>query len=840
MMHTRIVITCALVGGAALAPAQAQQFVISAFAGGPSARTPVPALTTAIGSVQSIATDLIGNVYFSSLYAGSPAYYHGKYGVFRLDPSGVLTRIAGNTGEGYSGDGGPAIDAQFRLSNFDGESGMPGVAVDSPGNVYIADSGNNRVRRIDSTGIITTVAGDGTSGNSGDGGPATSAQLVYPSSLAVDYNGNLYIAVGDRIRKVSRDGIITTAATAAPGSAIAVDSHLNLYIAGGGSVRLIMPNGVTMTVAGEDGLGIAVDSASNIYLAQAGRIRKYASTGFISTVAGNLGQSVAVDYQGSLFVADAVTFSIHQVSAAGVVSTVAGNGDCCYSGDGGLARNALLNLAPWGGGLAVDGQGSLYIADTANQRVRKVSPLGIITTVAGNGVSNGYSGDGGPAIGAQLNYPSNVAVDSRGNVYIADSGNAVIRKVSPSGIISTVAQGGGRALAVDQADNLYFLDASGVRKLSASGNITTFTTTQFNLPYGAAVDSAGNLYIAEAGAAGSRVRKITPAGVITTVAGNGTAGYSGDGGPAAGAQLNGPVAIAADSTGNIYIADSYNARIRVVYPSGIITTIAGNGGAGYSGDGGPATFAQIGSSTGLAIDRAGNLYVADQYYNAIRVLQPPGTSVIVTGITNAASNLAGPIAPGELIVIAGSGLGPAQIVSAAPGSDGLYAAQLAGTTVMVNDSPVPVIYTSAKQVAAVVPDSVSIDTAQVTVAYLGQTSALFPVAVAPAAPGIFTQDATGQGHAATIDQKGSINSPADGFDVITLFVTGLGQATSAVTIHGFNLPVTPMSVGAGNVPGVMQIKLPIPGGQDCDTAVVIQVGNASSQQGVTIAVKQCI
>ena len=799
MFNNRIGLILTLAGITTLPAAQAQQFVISTYAGGPSARTPVSALTTAIGSVQCIATDAAGNVYFTSLYASYPAYYHGKYGVFKLDRSGVLTRIAGNTGEGYFGDGGSAIDAQFRLSNFDDESGMPGVAVDGAGNVYIADSGNNRVRKITSGGIITTVAGDGTAGTSGDGGPADSAQLVYPSGLAVDSEGDLYIAAGDRIRKVSPDGNITTTATAAPGSAIAVDNLLNLYIAGSGMVPKVAPSGAITTVASEDGLAIAVDNASNIYIAQAGRVRKIAADGLISTVAGNgtcgdpgngLGESaqlcangVALDQQGNLYVADAVTFLIHEVSAAGIISTVAGNGDCCYSGDGGPARSAVLNLAPWGGGIAVDSQGNLYVADTANQRVRKISPSGIITTVAGTGISNGYSGDGGPATSAQLNYPSNVAVDSNGNLYIADGGNAVIRKISPLGIITTVAQSGGRALAVDKADNLYFEDASGVRTLSASGNITTFTATQFNLPYGAAVDSAGNLYIAEAGAPSYRVRKITPAGIITTVAGDGTAGYSGDGGPAASAQLNVPVAVAADGGGNIYIADSFNARIRMVSPSGIITTVAGNGGAGYSGDGGPAILAQIGSSTCIAIDRAGNLYVADQYYNAIRLLQPVSSSVIVSGVTNAASNLAGPIAPGELIVIAGSGLGPAQLVSATPGSDGLYADRLAGTTVMVNDSPVPVIYTSAKQVGAVVPDSVSIDTAQVAVTYQGQTSASFPVPVAPTAPGIFTQDATGQGHAAAINQNGLINIPAhwEG-DVMTLFLTGAGHATSLFAI----------------------------------------------------------
>jgi uncharacterized protein (TIGR03437 family) len=181
----------------------------------------------------------------------------------------------------------------------------------------------------------------------------------------------------------------------------------------------------------------------------------------------------------------------------------------------------------------------------------------------------------------------------------------------------------------------------------------------------------------------------------------------------------------------------------------------------------------------------------------------------------------------------------AELVSATPGSDGVYAAQLAGTMVLVDGMPAPLIYTSAMQVAAVVPDSVSGVTAQVTVTYQGQTSAAFSVPVAPYAPGIFTADATGRGHAATINQNGSINIPAHGGDVITLFVTGTGHATSDVTIHGFNLTMIPISVDVVQA-GVVQIKVPIPIGQDCDTPVVIQVGNASSQAGVTIAIDICI
>jgi uncharacterized protein (TIGR03437 family) len=304
--------------------------------------------------------------------------------------------------------------------------------------------------------------------------------------------------------------------------------------------------------------------------------------------------------------------------------------------------------------------------------------------------------------------------------------------------------------------------------------------------------------------------------------------------------MNGPAGLAVDSSGNLYIADSFNARIRMVSSSGIITTVAGNPRSplgGYSGDGGPATLAQFGYLSGLTIDGAGNLYAADQSYNTIRLLQPVSPAILVSGVVNAASNLGGAIAPGELVAITGFGLGPAQLVSAAPGSDGLYAAQLAGTTVQINGTPTTMIYTSANQIAAVVPDSVSGDTAQIMVAYQGHASASFPVPVAPTAPGIFTQDATGRGHAATINQNGSINTPAhwEG-DVVTLFVTGTGHATPAVAIYGRDS----LPIAQGPVPGVMEIKVPILHGTDCDLPVVFQVGAASSQPGVTIAIDLCI
>ncbi len=266
------------------------------------------------------------------------------------------------------------------------------------------------------------------------------------------------------------------------------------------------------------------------------------------------------------------------------ISTFAGNGTAGYSGDNGPATSGTLSPA----GIAVDSAGNLYIADS--NRIRKVSK-GVITTVAGNG-TYGFSGDNGPATSAQLFNPQGVAVDSAGNLYIADTFNDRIRKVS-GGVITTVAGNG----------------TSGV-----NGENIPATTAQLNWPYGVAVDSAGNLYIANT--YNNRVCKVS-GGMITTVAGNGSHGFGGDNGPAAAAQLSYPDGVAVDAAGNLYITDTDNNRIRKV-SGGVITTVAGNGAEGFSGDNGPATSAQLGWPYSVAVDAAGNLYIADTFNNRIR------------------------------------------------------------------------------------------------------------------------------------------------------------------------------------------------------------------------------
>jgi uncharacterized protein (TIGR03437 family) len=892
-----------------------QTYTIQTFAGG---GLPVNIAGTSASLLYpgSVAVDRAGNLFFTE----------GHHVVLRWDATtSVLTLVAGNWTEGYSGDNGPATGAQ--LSN------PTGVAVDPAGNLYIADTDNNRIRKV-SNGVITTVAGNGAYGFSGDNGPATSAQLYYPNAVAVDAAGNLYVADwgNSRVRKVA-NGVITTVAGNGRESyggdngpaasaqlytpaGVAVDSAGNLYIADWGNSRVRkVANGVITTVAGggsslgDNGTatsaqlrfpsGVAVDLAGNLYIADTGNYRvREVSNGVITTVAGNgtAGSSgdngpatsaqfepdgVAVDSSGNFYIVDADNGRIRRVSN-GVIATVAGNGASSYSGDNGPATSAQFDTPT---GVAVDSAGNLYIADMNNNRIRKISS-GMVATIAGSGStgrnSGGFSGDNGPATSALLRRPTGVAVDAAGNLYIADRDNGCIRGVS-NGVITTVvgASDLSAGVAVDAAGNLYIADTWNhrVRKVS-NGVITTVagggsslgdngpaTSAQLNFPTGVAVDPAGNLYIAD----WTRIRKVSN-GVITTVAGGGSS--LGDNGPATSAQLGLSVlcyntspycggGLAVDAAGNLYIADSENNRIRKV-SNGLITTVAGNGMPGYSGDNGPATSAQLNEPTGVAMDSAGNLYIADTGNDLVRVLIPSAQapSVSIAAVTNAASNLPGAISPGEIVALYGTGIGPAQLVKAAPGSDGSYGPQVANTSVSFNGIAAPMIYASTGQTAAVVPYGITGATAQVTVTYQGQTSAALSVPIAASAPGIFTFDSSGHGPAAAINQDGitvnTAETPARIGDIISLYATGEGQTTPGgvdgkaaslpypypnlpvtVTVGGQNAPVKYAGGAPGMVAGLMQVNVQIPGGIQTGNAVpaVLKVGNALSRGSVTVAVQ---
>jgi trimeric autotransporter adhesin len=327
----------------------------------------------------------------------------------------------------------------------------------------------------------------------------------------------------------------------------------------------------------------------------------YKGDGGLATSAGLLNPSdIAVDASGNIYIADTSNSRIRLVTkSTGIITTVAGDGTIGYTGDGGLATSAGLYNP---NGIAVDASGNIYIADTSNSRIRLVTKsTGIITTVAGDGTIE-YKGDGGLATSAGLYTPNDVAVDASGNIYIADSGNHRVRLVTKStGIITTVA-------------------GDGIAGYKGDGGLAT--SAGLYSPYGVAVDASGNIYIVDT--SNHRIRLVTKStGIITTVVGDGTVGYEGDGGLATSAGVYYPYGVALDASGNIYISDNGNYRLRLVTKStGIITTVAGDGTGGYNGDGGLATSASLYYPYGVALDVSGNIYIVDTGNFRVRLVSP--------------------------------------------------------------------------------------------------------------------------------------------------------------------------------------------------------------------------
>ncbi|TBR21117.1 tandem-95 repeat protein, partial [bacterium] len=705
----------------------------------------------------------------------------------------LISRLAGTGSPGYSGDGGPGAAAAFNRPS--------GAAVGPDGSVYVADTQNFRVRRVAPDGIVTAFAGNGSSSYSGDGGPATSAGIGNVFDVAVDAAGRVYLSDYYRVRVVDLDGTIHT-------------------FAGNGSWNFSGDNGPATSASLATAKNLAVGPDGGLYILDADnrRVRKVGTDGIIRSVAGNgqtgfsgdgglatqaklnLPVAIAVDPNGKLFIADSGNMRVRVVDTAGVITTFAGNGTQGFSGDGGPAAAAAL---AWPSGVAVDAAGVVYISDTNNNRVRRVTMDGKIATVAGNG-SGSVSGDGGSPTSAGVRFPEDLAIGANGNWVIVERSDSVLRKVTPGagllandlspsgggmtavlsaspahGALTLQADGGFTYLPAENffgpdifsykagngayfsapvevtltvrpindapvalsttvagyedaavaftlagtdpegdaltysivtapaygtlqgtppaltylpgqnfngTDSLTFRVSDGL--LSSTGSVA-FSIAPVNDPPSAVSDS----FVAEAGA----TLAVPGAWGISTLAGDGTGGFSGDGGPASAALLNTPSRLAYDAAGNLFFADAGNRRVRRIDRSGVITTIAGNGGtapvpdgqpalsagfmdphgiavdglgrvyvcdrgghavfrigteglitkvagtgaAGFSGDGGPATLAALSSPVGLAIDGVGRLLIADRGNDRVRRVRLDGTIETIAG-----TGVSGPLGDG--------------------------------------------------------------------------------------------------------------------------------------------------------------------------------------------------
>lgn len=837
----------------ALAAAAAPSYVIETVAG--AGDEAGPATEVALGGLEGLAADRAGNIYLADAAANR---------VWKLDlASRTLEPFAGTGVAGFSGDGGPAREARLDRP-YD-------VAADARGNIYIADFGNGRIRRITPDGRIETVAGGGST-LPADGLAARNARLGGPRNLTVDSagavyfsdflehrvwaltpSGALFLLAGVGIAGYAGDGIAGQALLNGP-AGLALDGTGSLYIAdsGNGRVRRLLNGRIETVLEGIPWpVSVAIDSAGVLYVASAGAraVLRLPPDGRASPLAAEIPledlRAVASGPDGALYVADRRRLWL--VSSRGEVRRLAGmdalgpgavlatrtrlvgpigvalddTGDLLIAEEG---RKAIRKLdaagmlatvaaaGMWDPVAVVPaGAGDLFVADYLGNRVVKVTARGAVVPVAGTGEA-GFSGDGGPALGARLDRPRGLARDRRGNLYVADSGNHRVRMITPAGDITTIA---------------------GTGSAGGQGGGGLARQAQLDTPAGLAVDAEGNLYVAERG--GHRIRRIDAAGRISTVAGDGRPGYGGDGGAAREARLDSPAGLAVDRDGNLYIADTGNHRVRYVARDGMIRTIAGDGTAGFAGDGGPAHLARLNSPAAVAVDPEGRIYIADLDNGRIRRLTPLVAPPALEDVTecfvvHAATLKPGPAAPGQFVTLFGRGFGP---------------------EVRIGGAVAPVSYQDDGQINTRLPTGIEPgSTLEIEVRGDGRPRARCRVRVAAAAPGIFTL-AGGAGQAAAVNEDGTLNSPerpARQGSVLTFYATGEGRTTDEplpkpllpVDVRVAGLPVEIEYAGqAPGYPGLMQINIRLPSGLVPTGVLPLEliVGGVSSQPGVTIAMR---
>jgi uncharacterized protein (TIGR03437 family) len=859
---------------------------ISTVAGSANPGDGGPAAASLLSQPEGIALDGRGNIYIADA---------NDHRIRKIGADGTIQTIAGTGEAGFNGDGGPAEAAQLNAPY--------GLCIDRNGNLFVADLGNFRVRKISVEGRITTVAGGGsiTPGGDGDGGSATNAKLSGPRNVTTDQQGNLYISDfnGQRVLKVDLTGTLTTlAGTGTAGysgdgasalraaisypAGIAIDRLGVLYIADTGNKKIRrIYQGLISTVLGSSPIelnvptGLAVDRLDNLYIADnRTTMFRISQQGAVSTLPIG-GGDLAIDGLDNVY-----TTGAHVVKrlTGSNVSTIAGTGNSGFAGDGTSASSARLDGPT---GLARDLIGNWYFADSRNLRVRRITPQGVISTFAGAGTSAPFPGTQATSI--RLGQPSSVAVDTLGNVYLSDTSTNRIRRVSPDGTMVTIAgadEAGLRGddgpasrailnnptgIAIDTENNLYIADTGNnrIRKINAIGQISTIAgggsstadegtglTAKLIEPMAVAADRNGNVYIAETG--GNRIRLLNRAGTLTTLAG-------------ARSNLNQPRGLRVTDTGDVIFTDSGSHTIRRLSAAGDLVTIAGTGVAGFGGDGKPAIASQLSGPVDIALDADGSIWISDTGNNRIRKLTPgappvvvPPAAVTTFTVFHGASMLEQPVAPGEIVSLFGTGLGPEAGALGNVTAGRTLQTTVAGTQVLFDGTPAPLFFVQDKQINAQVPYAVAgkLET-EVTLVIGGIVKGRIRVPVKEAVPGLLAA-AGGTGQVVSLNDNGSVNgggNPARRGSIVTLYATGDGQlGPDAIDGKPYGTAKTPYSVSvdfdgyagevlyAGRAPGfigLMQINVRIPSQFVPSGAVpvVLMVRGEVSQSGATLSIR---
>ena len=776
------------------ADASAGQYTITTLAGSDASGDGNAGAYVLLLQPQAVAFDGNGNLYIADA---------ADHRVRMMNTEGIVTTVAGTGRPGFSGDGGVATAAQLDRPY--------GVAADSAGDIYIADLGNARVRRVDAQGVITTVAGGGSTkpNNSGAGIAALDAQLASPRNVVAATDGSVYFSDfdGQSVFRIDSSGMLTTVAgTGAPGfsgdggkavsaeiaypAGLAVDASGALYIAdsGNGRVRRIA-NGAITTVASVGGVvDVALDLSGHLYVA---------APQMLGNPNSPIPGSALLDPRGlAINPAGNIVYSagnlIEVTDLAGIHMAIVGLSGASAWGDGGPATAARF-ASPMG--CALDGAGNLYIADTGENRVRELNAKGIVNTVYGTGDT------------AMLNGPRSVAVALDGSLLIADTGNGRVLKRDSSGNVSTLLDQlqAPSYLYPDPDGDLYIAEtgANRITLLAADGSTRFLPVTQ---PVAVTRDSQGTLYVAQSGS--GQLLRFDASGFGTTLA----------------TGLRQPMGLAIDPSGNILAADSLNNEVVSISATGTIATLAGTGTAGFAGDNGPALTALLSGPTDVKLDARGNLYVMDAGNNRVRLLTPATSKPQISGlqVVSSASFIAGAISPNEIVSLFGT-FDPSSL------------------QVQIGGQPATLFYVGTTQINALVPNTLSVGSS-VSVAILQNGAATQNVVVntASAAPALYTATEAGTGQAAALNQDGSVNSaasPCASGDVIQLLGTGFGLGTVAVTIGGQTATVQSAGEAPGS-PGLMEISASVPAGlTPGNAAVQVSIGPMSSQGGVTIAVK---